>query len=280
MAKKQINLGIVDSLDYMPLIDAIESGKILMGVNLIKDTSQGLHDRFLKGEIDIAPLPSIEYAEHFKECVILPDLSLTAAGDASDLLLFSKVPVTQLHGGTICVPHTAVSSHALLRILIDHYFQMEVSYIYDEPNLGRMLQQADAALLYEDRALVARDQFAAYHVLDLGKLWKEFTKEPVVYALWLAREQFARKNPVQVDFIVSALHAAKDFGMKNMSRLVEKAKQRYNLSAETLEVYFQSLRHKFDQPYRRALLRYFAHAQICGIIPPKVTLKIWGEETI
>jgi len=77
--------------------------------------------------------------------------------------------------------------------------------------------------------------------------------------------------------MAKALQASMEIGMKNISRLVDKAKERYNLSGEMVEQYFASFQTKFDHSCRKALLRYFAHAQICGIIPPKVTLKIWGE---
>ena len=274
---EKLNLGIVDGLDYMPLIEAIESGDILMGVNLIKDTPKGLHDKFLAGEIDIAPLPTIEYAEHFNQCVILPDLSLTTIGAVTDLLLFSKVPISQLQGKTIAVSIAAEGTQALLHILMDHYYEIDVNYVWLEPNLDKMLEQADAALLNADRALIAREQYVSYHLLDLGKLWQDFTKEPFVSTLWLAREDYAVRNPVQLELMAKALQASMEIGMKNISRLVDKAKERYNLSGEMVEQYFASFQTKFDHSCRKALLRYFAHAQICGIIPPKVTLKIWGE---
>ncbi len=274
---ENLNLGIVDNLDYMPLIEAIESGDILMGVNLIKDSYKGLHDKFLAGEIDIAPLPPIEYAEHFNQCVILPDLSLTNIGAAADLLLFSKVPVSQLQGKTIAISNAAEGTKALLHILMDHYYEVDVNYVWLEPNLEKMLEQADAALLDADSALIAKEQYTSYHLLELGKLWQDFTKEPFVAALWLAREDYAARNPVQLELIAKALQASMELGMKNIYRLVEKAKERYNLSGEIIEQYFASSQTKFDQSCRKALLRYFAHAQICGIIPPKVTLKIWGE---
>ncbi|WP_366922265.1 menaquinone biosynthesis protein [Metallumcola ferriviriculae] len=271
-----LNVGVVDSLDYLPVIDAIESGEILTGVNLIKDSPKGLHDRFLDGELDIAPLPSNEYAEHFKQCLILPDLSMITRGDTSDLLLFSKVPVSQLDGKTICIPDTAVSSFVLLKILINHYYQMQVNYCHKQPDLNEMLDNADAALLFGEQAILARDEFNG-HILDLGKLWRDFTAEPMVYALWVVREEYAKQNPVQVDFMAKALHACRNLSMKNIPRLVEKAKHRYNLSPDMVEGYFKSIKSSFDQSDRKALLRYFAHAQICGLIPPKVTLKVWGE---
>lgn len=271
-----LNVGVVDSIDYLPVIDSIESGEILTGVNLIKDTPRGLHDRFLNGELEIAPLPSVEYAEHFQQCRILPQLSMTALGGAGEMLLFSKKPVHQLDRSRVCIPDTAVSSFVLLKILLNHYYQIRVDYLHGEPNLTEMLKQADAALLYGEQALTARKDFDG-HIIDLGKVWHEFTAEPMVYALWVVREDYAAQHPVQVDFMVKALHACRNLSMKNIPRLVEKARYRYNLPADAVEKYFRSLRGSFNQADRKALLRYFAHAQICGLIPPKVTLRVWGE---
>lgn len=196
-----INLGIIDTLDYLPIIEAIEDEDFLRGVNFIIDTPEGLHDRLLQGEVDVAPLPTVEYAEHFSQVVILPDLSLTAAGNTSNLLLFSKVPASKLNGGTICISHGVDSSHILLKILMDHYYEIDVNYVFGEPDLEQMLARSDAALLYQDKALAAKEQDTGYHVLDLGALWREFTQEPMVSALWLAREDFVKKHPVQLDFI-------------------------------------------------------------------------------
>lgn len=275
-----IRLGVVESLDYLPVIEAFGSEENRFGVELIKDKPIELYRKFFAGELDIAPLPSIEYARHYQECVILPDLSISADGPAAHILLLSKVPVHQLHGRTICVPVSAITSVVLLKILIDHYYEMNVKYITGSGSLTEMLKHADAVLLFGPRAIAGQKEVPGLHSLDLAATWKEFTTEPMVYALWVARREFALQYPVQVDFISKALLACKNLAVKNMPRLIEKARNRYQLEPDVIEKYFGGLKLEFDQAYRKALLRYYAHAQICGLIPPKVTLKVWGEDPL
>ncbi|WP_202820106.1 MqnA/MqnD/SBP family protein, partial [Calderihabitans maritimus] len=146
-------LGIVENLDFFPVIDALESAEKPVGVEIIKDTASRLTEKFLTGEVDIAPLPSVMYAHHMEKCVILPDLSLGAEGPAANLMLLSKVPVRYLGGRTVCLPDGAASSYALLRILLEHCFEITVNYIRVPYGLEKMLHFGDAALVYGYAAL-------------------------------------------------------------------------------------------------------------------------------
>ncbi|GAW94101.1 hypothetical protein Desku_1549 [Calderihabitans maritimus] len=96
----------------------------------------------------------------------------------------------------------------------------------------------------------------------------------------MARQDFARRYPVQVEFIRRALVDCRAQAMGNLPDLARRAAKRYPVSPVLLEEYFRALRHEFDGVSRRALLRYYAHAQICGLIPPKVTLRVWGEDPV
>ena len=280
----KLRLGQVDYVNCLPVYTAIEEGIVPLEAQIIKGHPTELNNKFLAGELDITPISSIEYARNADQCIILPDLSISADGQVMSILLFSKVPVTELEGKTVCLPSSSATSVVLLKILLEHYYQVGVNYVTTKPELDAMLAVGDAALLIGDDAMRAdvklryKKQNSGLFVYDLGVAWKEFTGEAMVYAVWVIHRDFASGNAKQVGEVVDALHASRNWGLENVNHLLEVGHQRSpQFSLEYLVEYFGTIKHRLDESYRRALNCYFDYAYKSGLIPERVKLSIWGE---
>lgn len=279
---RKIRLGYIDYINCLPVYYALEHGVVPIEVEMIKGPPTKLNQKFIKGELDITPISSIEYARNPQSALILPNLSISADGTVESILLFSKVPVTELDGLKVSMSNSSATSVILLKILFEHYYHVQAEYTSQNPNLTRMLSKNDAALLIGDDALLAAAGHPSWkgkplYVTDLGKAWKEFTGQKMIYALWVINEKFVRESPEEVAEISEALLKAKEYGFANVPALVSSAEVKTGLSREVLENYFRTIRYEFGPEEQKALLTYFDYAYKSGLIGDRVKLNIWGE---
>jgi len=280
---RKLRLGQVDYLNCLPIYQAFEEGHVQLEAKLTKGAPAHLNQLFLNGKLDVTPISSIEFARNADQCYIIPDISISANGTVDSILLFSKVPVTELEERTVSLTQSSATSVVLLKILLEHYYQINnINYVTQAPDLPAMLQEADAALLIGDDAMLARaglqNNDRGIYVTDLGEVWKEFTGEAMVYAVWVIHKQFADKYPEKADQVVRAFHEAKKWAANHRESAVKKAVKRTPLlSGDIIAEYFTTIRYEFDEDYRRALLTYFDYAYKSGYIKERVKLQVWGE---
>ncbi|MHB8171387.1 MAG: menaquinone biosynthetic enzyme MqnA/MqnD family protein [Thermincolia bacterium] len=280
---RKLRLGQVDYLNCLPIYQAFQEGEIHLEAKLTKGAPAQLNQLFLAGKLDITPISSIEFARHAEECYIIPDISISANGRVDSILLFSKVPITELEDKTISLTQSSATSVVLLKVLLENYYQLSsINYTTESTDLGKMLENADAALLIGDDAMLAHAARADYgeelYVTDLGEVWKEFTGEAMVYAVWVINKKYADKNPERVEQIVKAFHEAKDWAANNQEKVIHKAMERNPMLGRGLiGEYFTIIRYQLDEDYRRALLTYYDYAYKSGYIKERVKLHVWGE---
>jgi len=253
-----------------------------VNAKMFKGYPTKLNEMFLNGKLDITPISSIEYARNSDKAIILPDMSISADGDVQSILLFSKVPITELEGLKVCLTSSSATSVALLKILFEHYYQIQVQYIVQKPDLQKMLKKNDAALLIGDDALLARNSDLKFDgsplfVIDLGRAWHDFTGYKMIYALWVIRTKFVEEHAAEIEAISKAFVEAKDFGFSHISLLVDKAEQNTGLPRPVLESYFQTIQYELGEDEQKAILTFFDYAYKSGLIKERVKLNIWGE---
>ena len=98
-----------------------------------------LNRRLLAGELDTAPISSIEYARHASELRLLPRLCVSSEGAVDSIQLVTKLPLDAVR--TVAVTPESATSVVLTKVLLPDA---------DHVPLG---QDADAKLLFGDAAL-------------------------------------------------------------------------------------------------------------------------------
>lgn len=276
-----LRLGKVDYINCLPVYHALEEGLLPLEVELVKGTPTQLNRLFLDGKIEATPISSIEYARNIDCCFILPELSISADGRVDSILFFSRIPVTELEGKKVCLADSSATSVVLLKVLLEHYYHVDVQYETAPPDLDKMMDVADGALLIGDDAMKAHyrveQQGLPYHVTDLGEAWKQFTGEKMVYAVWVVRKAYAEANPQEVDLICRSLQESKDIGQIHMPEIIAKAQKKSGLPLPLIEEYFKTIKHDFNEDYRRSLLTFYDYAYKSGLIDERVRLRVWGE---
>lgn len=278
-----VRLGYIDYLNCLPVYYGIEQGVIDLPVAVKKGPPAELNRLFLQGALDITPISSIEYARNAADTVILPDLSISADGRVTSVLIFSKVPLSEMEGRRFALTNHSATSVVLTKIIMQERYGVRPDYYAATPNAHQMLEEADACLIIGDNALLAaydptlRVKYPTLQILDLGEAFKELTGEIMAFALWVIRREFAVRNPDGVRLVARLFRASQDYAMAHMDELVQEALARRNLPRDAVVDHFRQIRHHFTEPYKRGLRTFFELAHKIGEIDTVPDLHVWGE---
>ncbi len=148
-------------------------------------------DRLADGRADIGIVPSVELNRQKLE--VIPGAGVACHGPVRSILLISKKPFEQIR--KLATDSTSRTSVALSRIVLARKYGVGPQLESQSPDLGKMLERADAALIIGDAALAIDPAQLSFPVLDLGAEWVEMTGLPMVFAVWAARAGVPRQNP-------------------------------------------------------------------------------------
>jgi chorismate dehydratase len=215
-------------------------------------------------ELDISPISSIIYGRR-NDLVILPWLSITSNDFTKSVLICSneKLEFSELEGKTLCIPDTTASSAALIKILLWQK-GVKTNIMQCHGDIKYMLNQGDAALLIGDSAINAIGKYTI--IADLGNEWKKMTGKKMVYALWVAREEFAREHPDEVRYVLKTLLESKDYAYTNVNEIAGFIAQQKKIDCSFMHEYLHTLNYDLDDESVESLKLYFEFAKECGIM--------------
>jgi chorismate dehydratase len=204
-----------------------------------------LNRRLVAGELDLAPISSIEYARHADSLRLLPRLCVSSEGAVESIQLISKTPLDQIR--TVAVTPESSTSVVLTRVLLPDA---------DHVPLG---EDAEARLLIGDAALKSAFEDPTPHH-DLGRLWLERTGLPMVFAVWAAPEPTHPDLPELEDALVASVRAAR----AEPERLAYESSGRYGYPPGFLARYFEKLRYRFGPKERAGFYTFLEMARDAG----------------
>ena len=273
-------LGHIQFLNCLPLYYGLVKNDVLLDVDLVKADPKDLAVSLVNGELDIAPIPTIEYARHADDLVLLPDIAISSDGPVQSILLLSKRPAEELEGATVALTSSSRTSQVLTRILLAKRWGVSASYVEMPPDLGAMLRDADAALLIGDDALRAYwDKPEGVLEYDLGTEWTTWTGLPMVYAVWAVRREFAESQPDAVRSVMAQLDSSLGYCREHLDDIAEYAARWEPFPPERFRSYFDALQFRFEPHYREGLLRYLQEAHDIGQLEAVPEPAIFGSLT-
>jgi chorismate dehydratase len=253
-------LGHIQFLNCLPLYYGLVKSDAVLDVELVKAAPRDLTHMLLDGELDIAPIPSIEYARNAEQFVLLPDIAISSAGEVQSILLLSKEPVEGLDGATVALTDTSRTSQVLARVLLARHWGVFPEFAEMPSDLGSMMREADAALLIGDDALRAYWQTTDLLKYDLGTEWTAWTGLPMVYAVWAVRREFAEERPEAVAEVGNALDGSLAYCRANLEAISEYAARWEAFPVSYFHSYFEALQFRFEPAYREGLSRFLDEA--------------------
>jgi chorismate dehydratase len=259
-------VGHIQFLNCLPLYYGLVKNGVLPEIELYKNTPTELSQRLLRGELDISPIPAIEYARHAAELLLLPRLTVSSDGRVLSILLVSKVPAEELSGRPVALANTSATSQVLTKIILKDRYAVAPRYFESPPDLAQMFMEADAGLLIGDDALRTFIKPKKYHVYDLGEEWRLLTAKKMVYAVWAVRRAYARQHPEAVKAVYHAFVQSMEHSLQQAATIARDVSQWSPFSARFLKNYFTGLRFEFGPDYKEGCLEFLRRAQALGAI--------------
>jgi chorismate dehydratase len=235
-----IRLGRISYVNMAPVFYRLEAE-----AEEVTGVPTELNRRLLAGELDLAPISSIEYARNADTLRLLPRLCVSSQGAVDSIQLVSRKPLEQVR--TVAVTPESATSVVLTRVLLPDAAHVP----FDEP--------ADAKLLIGDAALKSVFEDPTPHH-DLGRLWLERTGLPMVFAVWACPDPPAEGVAELEDALVESIRLADS----EPERLAREASERYGYPAGFLARYFEKLRYRFGPRERAGLCTFLELARDVG----------------
>jgi chorismate dehydratase len=230
---------------------------------LIPGVPTELNRMLVKGDIDIAPISSIAYARNHRQLLLSRYLSISSFGAVDSIQLVTHRPWERIE--SVALTTQSATSVALLKTILKLRFGREVTYSDLQGTPAEGLTRFDAVLVIGDQGLDAlyfpKPDATLY---DLGEVWQEWTGLPMVYAVWAAREDFARAHGADLLAVEDELVTCMDYGRENHAEVVEGAAGRSRLDRKMLSRYFAILRYDFPPLYRDGLRCFYELAHEAG----------------
>jgi chorismate dehydratase len=235
-----IRLGRISYVNMAPVFHRLDAD-----VEEVTGVPTDLNRRLVAGEIDLAPISSIEYARNADRLRLLPGLCVGSEGAVDSIQLVTRLPLQRVR--TVAVTPESATSVVLTKVLLPGA---------DHVPLG---EEADATLLIGDAALKSAFEDPTPH-WDLGRLWLERTGLPMVFAVWAAREPVVDGLAGVEAALVESVRRAR----AEPELLAFEASDRYGYPAGFLARYFEKLRYSFGPRERAGLYTFLEMARDVG----------------
>ena len=236
----ELRLGRISYVNMAPVFFRVDAD-----VREVQGVPTELNRKLLAGELDTAPISSIEYARHAHRLRLLPRLCVASEGAVDSIQLVSRTPLEQVR--VVAVTPESATSVVLTKVLLPEAEQVPLG------------EDADARLLIGDAALKSAFEDPTPHY-DLGRLWLERTGLPMVFAVWACPEPAAAGLADLEQALVDSVRRAR----AEPETLAYEASERYGYPPGFLARYFEKLRYRFGPRERAGLMTFLELARDVG----------------
>ncbi|UKY51049.1 menaquinone biosynthetic enzyme MqnA/MqnD family protein [Streptomyces inhibens] len=275
-------VGHIQFLNCLPLYWGLARTGTLLDLDLSKDTPEKLSEQLVRGDLDIAPVTLVEFLRAADDLVAFPDLAVGCDGPVMSCVIVSQKPLDQLDGARVALGSTSRTSVRLAQLLLAEKIGVQPEYYTCPPDLGLMMQEADAAVLIGDAALRANlhdGPRLGLEVHDLGQMWKDWTGLPFVFAVWATRRDYLEREPAVVQKVHEAFLASRDLSLEEVGKVAEQAARWETFDEPVLERYFTTLDFRFGAEQLRGVTEFARRVGATTGFPADVKVKLLGAGT-
>jgi len=265
-----MKIGRIPYINCYPVYGALDRGVVRLDAELVDGVPTDLNRRMATGELDISVVSAVEYARDSQRYLLLPDLAISCDGPVRSVMLFSRRPATELTGRNVVVSRSSMTSVALLELLFENVWHARPRFVPGDAEISDVTEadtsDVDARLVIGDAALVLgsnhRERYP--NVYDLGEMWKQWTGQPFVFAVWVAQ----RSTDVKEALIAHAgLIASRDWGLAHLSELAEQAHRATGVARAICDEYLSGLDYGLSYPHLAGLTEFYRRLVERGRIP-------------
>jgi chorismate dehydratase len=255
ITRKTTRIGAVRYLNAKPLTHAL--AQAAPWADVVFDFPSRLADRLAAADLDVAMIPSVEFARHAGYRIV-SDACIACQGSVLSVKLYGRVPAEKIR--TLALDEGSRTSAVLAQILLREQFDVRPE-IQPLP-LGADISEvaADAVLLIGDRGMAAVNGKFEF-IWDLGERWTNWAGLPFVFALWIARPD------IDLQAIAAALAEARDQGLLRLEEIAARESPKLAISESECLTYLRDHLHFcFGAREQAGLRRFFDLAAKHGFL--------------
>jgi chorismate dehydratase len=226
--------------------------------------------RLASGEADIGLIPIAALATT-PGLRILPGCTIASKGRVRSLLLVRRAAQPLAAIRTVAADKASRTTIAYSRLLFQKWGNSAAHFVPYAADLDRMLQQADAAIVIGDPALLALEERSnrfertgeelVYH--DLAQEWQMLTGLPFISAVWGIAPSAPQDASIVTDFVRS-----RDHGLQNLEALAAEWGRRLPIPEETIRSYLsENIHYVLDEECIAGMEGFFTMAAEAGVLP-------------
>jgi chorismate dehydratase len=230
-------------------------------------------DELLAARADLGLIPIASLAP---DLAVVPGCTIASLNQVRSIQLIVKSPHTLSTVKTIAADTASRSSLAYAEILFRKFLNTRPTFLPAAADPIAMLQQADAAILIGDPALLALESREAiekkigpcqWH--DLAHEWHTRTNLPWVAAVWAVRPEALGAPNLTAAQLTEDLEASRNHGLLNIERLVEQWTPRIAIPPATIRHYLSSnIHYVLNTDCIRAIERFRQYAAEVDVLAP------------
>lgn len=273
----ELTLGYIPYLNCVPfyyhLRDNGFQGKYIVGV------PSELNRMLQRGQLDVSPSSSFEYARNWQKYLLLPNHSISSVGKVKSVLLFSPVELTELSGRQIAITGESATSINLLRVIFREFFALQnVTDIVPDQPIETLVAEHKPALLIGDRALSLAQQCPpGMQIFDLGEIWQQQTGLPFVFALWMIDRSAVKKFSDSLADLGGQLMTSREQIFNDPYPAVADVVDKVGLEAVTIVDYWNTINYSLGKDHLQGLQLFFHLCKKHHLLKEEPELNFWGE---
>jgi len=260
----RLKISAISYLNTAPLIWDFEHGDAGGDFDISYTVPSRCAEQLREGSADIGIIPAAAYAT-VHNLLILPDIAIASRQPVRSILLVSALPLEKIK--TVALDTSSLTSVALTKVLFAQWWGGGRTFTSMAPDLERMLQTQDAALLIGDPALkVDRSKYKTY---DLAEEWIRLTGNPFVFAFWAVRRESLEKSASKLDLPL-IFRQSRDHGLEpsNVSRIAVEWSKKLDLTEQEVRDYLtRNIYYNLDADCMDGLRLFLDYARQCGALP-------------
>ena len=259
----------------LPIYAAFDAGAVAYPGTLVADVPARLNALMREGDLDMGPVSAFEYAVDARALSCCCPICASARATKSSRCCSSRsTPPALLGGAKIAMTNESASGRNLLRILLERRYGVQAEFVEDGRSARTRARPASRRWLSAMARSMPRSNVPREYVYDLGALWRDWTGEQSVSAVWAARREIFEKRLDEVRACLHALTDAYSWGAREPRERHRAARSRsvLDLRAFTKSTTGNSIS-RFTSAAQRGLAAYCRELQAIGAIdriPPFV----------
>lgn len=276
-----MRVGRIPYVNCYPVYGAIDRGVISLDAEIVDGVPSELNAQMSAGALDVSVISAVEYARDANRYLLLPDLAISCDGPVRSVMLFAKRPASELSGRRVLVSRSSMTSVALLQLLFDDVWGAKPTFVPADAELTDIAQFAsddhDARLVIGDAALrlgthlhdsgerdELLDRLGYRYAYDLGAVWKAWTDQPFVFAVWVAQRTTDARAALNVH---AGLISSRNWGLAHLESLAAQAALATGVPRSACLTYLSGLDYGLSYGHLAGLTEFFRRLVAAGRVP-------------